>query len=205
MKRITKLMLLPIAALTITGCEKKQKQDGPGQTENIATISLNKSSLVLTAGHAETLVATVANGSGDVTWTSSDTNIATVNANGEVTAVAKGSATISASYSGKTATCAVTVKNVNEVYTLVSVQQNENLKQFENNVLDSENEFRGETSNILEVGDDNPVQLMPVLKIVDEDMNEAPQAAWEYDYRVRPARTDIPFEKRFHGARHLLL
>ena len=185
-------MLLPIAALTITGCEKKQKQEGPGQTENLATISLNKSSLVLTTGHAETLVATVANGSGDVTWTSSDTNIATVNASGEVTAVAKGSATISASYSGKTANCAVTVKNVNDVYTLVSVQQNENLKQFENNVLDSEDEFRGETSNILEVGDDNPVQLMPVLKLVDEDMNEAPQAAWEYDYEYEI--------KKFNGA-----
>ncbi len=195
MKRLTKLMLLPIAALAITGCEKKQKQEGPGQTENLATISLNKSSLVLTAGHAETLTATVANGSGDVTWASSDINIATVSTNGEVTAVAKGSATITASYSGKTANCAVTVKNVNEVYTLVSVQQNENLKQFENNVLDTEDEFRGATSNILEVGDDNPVQLMPVLKLVDEDMNEAPQAAWEYDYEYEI--------KKFDGAEYV--
>lgn len=181
MKKITKLILLPIAALAITGCEKKQKQEGPGQTENLATITLNKTSAVITVGHTETLTATAANGTGEVTWSSSDTNIATVNG-GVVTAVAKGSATITASYSGKSATCAVTVRNVNDVYTLTAINQNEHIKQFENNVLDTDDEFRGETFNILEVGDDNPLQLMPVLKLVDEDMNEAPQEAWEYDY-----------------------
>lgn len=49
----------------------------------------------------------------DFTWTSSNTKVATVNASGKITAVAKGSATITCKAldgSGKTATCKVTVK-----------------------------------------------------------------------------------------------
>ncbi|MEG1384681.1 MAG: Ig-like domain-containing protein, partial [Oscillospiraceae bacterium] len=44
-----------------------------------------------------------------VAWSSSDPAIATVDANGLVTGVAAGSATITAAANGKTATCAVTV------------------------------------------------------------------------------------------------
>lgn len=44
-----------------------------------------------------------------VTWTSSDDTVATVDANGVVTAVAEGKATITAKAGEKTATCAVTV------------------------------------------------------------------------------------------------
>ena len=185
MKKFAKLILLPLAALAITGCEKKEKQDGPGQTENLATISLNKTSAVIVKGHKETLTATVANGTGDVTWASADTAVATVSATGEVTAVAKGNTTITATYSGKSATCTVVVKNVNDVYALSAVNANANLKEFQNNVLNTEGEFRGETSDVLEVGDDNPIQLKPVLKLIDVDtMAEVPQAAWEYDYEL---------------------
>lgn len=78
------------------------------------TISLNKTSLNLKAGGSETLVATV--GPADlanknVNWTSSNTAVATVDANGKVTAKAAGSSTITATTQtdGKTATCAVVV------------------------------------------------------------------------------------------------
>ena len=48
-----------------------------------------------------------------ITWTSTDTNVATVNEKGEVTGVAEGTATITAtSANGKTATCSVTVAEV---------------------------------------------------------------------------------------------
>lgn len=181
-----KLALVPFAILAMSGCERKQKEQEPGQTENLATISLNKTSTVLVIGHNETLTASVANGSGDVTWASSNSAVATVGANGEVTAVAKGTATITASYSGKSTTCTVVVKNINDVYVLTSVQQNANIKEFLNNAANTQNEFKGTTSNILEVGDDNPVQLKPVLKLVDIDtMDEVPQEAWEYDYELK--------------------
>ncbi len=72
------------------------------------SITLDKSSVSLTVGQSVTLNATTANGTGDVAWTSSDEQVATVSA-GTVTAVAAGEATITATYSGKTAVCTVTV------------------------------------------------------------------------------------------------
>ena len=75
-------------------------------------ISLNNSSLDLEAGKTDTLTATVAPSNATnktVTWSSSDTSVATVNG-GTVTAVAEGTATITAStFNGYKATCTVTV------------------------------------------------------------------------------------------------
>ena len=81
----------------------------------ITSITLNKSSLSLQAGQEETLTATVLPSNATdktVTWTSSNTSVATVSTNGKVTAKAAGSATITCKAndgSGKQATCAVTV------------------------------------------------------------------------------------------------
>lgn len=70
------------------------------KTLNVVTgISLNKTSTVISAGGKETLTATIlpANATNNsVTWTSSNTDVATVNENGEVTAVASGTAIITA-------------------------------------------------------------------------------------------------------------
>ena len=77
-------------------------------------ITLNKSELTLTAGDSDTsLIATVTpEGSTDtVVWSSSKTDVATVDsATGEVTAVAPGEATITATAGTKTATCTVKVQ-----------------------------------------------------------------------------------------------
>ena len=77
-------------------------------------ISLNKTALTLDAGNTEKLTATVVpEDSTDktVTWTSSDTSVAKVASDGTVTALKKGTATITAKTSNnKTATCTVTVK-----------------------------------------------------------------------------------------------
>lgn len=81
----------------------------------VTEITLNKTELTLTAGSKETLTATVKPDNATdktVTWTSSKTDIATVSANGEVTAVAKGSAIITATAGGISATCTVTVNPV---------------------------------------------------------------------------------------------
>lgn len=75
-------------------------------------ITLNKSELTLTAGEDETLTATVtpADSTDTVVWSSSKTDVATVDsATGKVTAVAPGEAIITATAGTKTATCKVTV------------------------------------------------------------------------------------------------
>ena len=77
----------------------------------VTSITLNKTSLTLAKNGTETLTATIAPSNATdktVTWSSSNTAVATV-VNGKVTAVGGGSATITASAGGKSATCAVTV------------------------------------------------------------------------------------------------
>ena len=76
------------------------------------SITLNKSELTLTAGESTSLTATVTpNDSTDtVAWSSSKTDVATVDATGKVTAVAPGEAIITAKAGPKTATCTVKVQ-----------------------------------------------------------------------------------------------
>ena len=88
-------------------------------TVDVTGVSLNKTTTTLTVGDTETLTATVSpDGATDktVTWSSSDTDVATVE-NGVVTAVGSGTANITVTATNgtddtsddKTATCAVTV------------------------------------------------------------------------------------------------
>ena len=87
---------------------------------DVTGVELGKTTATIPYGGTETLTATVApDGANDktVTWASSDTSVATVDENGVVTAVALGTATITATASNgtddtaddKTATCEVTV------------------------------------------------------------------------------------------------
>lgn len=80
----------------------------------VTSVELNKTSLQMKEGDTETLIATVRPDNATdktVSWSSSDTGIATVDANGKVTAVKEGAATITAKAGEKSTTCAVTVKN----------------------------------------------------------------------------------------------
>ena len=83
----------------------------------LTSITLSETFLSLLTGQVYILTATVTpNDATDksVTWTSSDTSIATVDSNGKVTAKSKGSATITCKAndgSGVEATCIVTVTN----------------------------------------------------------------------------------------------
>ena len=77
-------------------------------------MSLDKTTLSLGKGESYTLKATVVPVDAEnkkVTWKSSDNKVATADANGRVTAIASGSATITATTDdgGKTATCTVSV------------------------------------------------------------------------------------------------
>ncbi len=80
----------------------------------VTGVSLNKNSTEITAGQTETLVATIAPQKAtdqQLTWTSSNDEVATVDAQGVVTAVKAGSATITVkTHEGNfTDTCEVTV------------------------------------------------------------------------------------------------
>ena len=86
--------------------------------QKVTSISLNETSLSLIEGEEQTLSVSISpNNANDKTinWTSSDNSIATVDENGKVKAVSKGTATIKATAndgSDTYATCSVTVKRL---------------------------------------------------------------------------------------------
>lgn len=86
-----------------------------GQVVPVTGVELDKTGLELTVDDTAKLTATVTPANADnakVSWTSSDETVATVDENGNVTAIAAGTATITVTTEdgGFTATCTVTVK-----------------------------------------------------------------------------------------------
>ena len=78
----------------------------------VTGVSLNTDSLTLEEGGTATLTATITPSNAtdqNVTWSSDNESVATVDQNGRVTAVAQGGATITAAVDGKSAKCSVTV------------------------------------------------------------------------------------------------
>ncbi len=98
----------------MAGCKTDDDDDDDTPaTVAVTGITLNKTTATITVGSTETLTATVAPDTATdktVTWSSDNTDAATVDSAGVVTAVAEGSATITATAGGKSATCAVTVE-----------------------------------------------------------------------------------------------
>jgi len=78
----------------------------------VTSVTLDKSSVNLTKGQSVTLVATVLPADATnktVTWSSTDNTVASVNQNGQVTALKGGSATITAKAGEMSATCQVSI------------------------------------------------------------------------------------------------
>ena len=103
----------------------KVSYDGTGNikvwtvTMPVSGVALDKTSAELQVGKTLTLTATVTPDNATdkaVAWTSSNDAVATVDANGIVTAKAEGTATITATAGGKTVTCTVTVKAAPRYY-----------------------------------------------------------------------------------------
>ncbi len=87
------------------------KEPKPSATD-VVSVKLDAASLSLKKGDSAVLIVTVSPESAadkDVTWTSSNSDVAKVNSNGKVTGVASGTATITAAAGGKSASCTVTV------------------------------------------------------------------------------------------------
>ena len=73
------------------------------------SVKLDKTSLTLTKDKTYTLKATITGTNKAVSWSSSNSSIASVDKNGKVTAKTKGNATITAKVDGVSASCKVTV------------------------------------------------------------------------------------------------
>ena len=81
----------------------------------VTGITLSHTAVTLTKGDSFTLTATITpNNATDktVTWSSSNPNVATIDAMGVITAVAAGTSTITASIHGMTASCELTVNRL---------------------------------------------------------------------------------------------
>lgn len=78
-----------------------------GNTKQEETISLDRASASIKVGESVTITATVS--SGTASFTSSNTSVATVDSSGKVTGVKAGTATITATANGKSASCDITV------------------------------------------------------------------------------------------------
>lgn len=121
----------PSYAQAIYGGPAYQGIDPVGPQDPIAVtgVSLNKTSDSISAGSTTQLTATVAPANAtnkSVTWSSSNTSVATVSNTGLVSAKAEGSATITVTTAdgGFTATCAITVTAPVPVLTSITLSGN---------------------------------------------------------------------------------
>lgn len=110
---LTSYAATPAANTTSTSASTTAKTTAPTK------VTLNKTSATLVVGKTLTLKATLtpAKATTKLTWSSSDTKVATVDKNGKVKAVKKGTATITVKTSNnKKATCKITVITQNEAF-----------------------------------------------------------------------------------------
>ena len=117
-KIISMAMVVLLPLLSVVSCEEPIPESVP-----VASVTLNSASMELFEGESQTLTAVVSPSNADnqkVIWMSSNSSVASV-ADGKVTALKPGKATITAKTDdgGKTATCEVTVNA--KVYPVESV------------------------------------------------------------------------------------
>lgn len=106
MKKIG-LIMVALATLFLVGCDQQQGQKEPENLVN--SVTLDKTELTLSIGAEDMLKATVDPAGTPVTWASSDNTVVLVTGGGMVSALAEGTAVITATAGDKTAECVVTV------------------------------------------------------------------------------------------------
>lgn len=139
-------------------------------------IKISTEKETITVGNSKTLKATVNNLNGanpKVLWNSSNPEVATVNENGEVTAISLGNTTITATVEGdteKTATCLVTVpQTIGWSYTMSSGEQTATR-------MDDE---AGKLTLKINLKENDTLQKVNIGKVTDEF---AGNVSYEYRY-----------------------
>ena len=122
------LFIIALALLLFGDPSNKKKPKLPdNQTVEVENILLSNKTLNLKVGATHTLTPVISPSNAkdkSVTWTSSNEKVATVDANGVVTASSAGKATIKAtSANGKVAECTVTVGTTNVPATSISLDK----------------------------------------------------------------------------------
>ena len=114
------LCALSAAAVLFAGCTPKEDPiDNTNKDVAVLKVELDFTKVELIVGGYQPLTATVSPSNATnktVSWSSSNTSVATVDGSGKVTGIAAGSATITATAGGKSATCAVTVQEPTDPY-----------------------------------------------------------------------------------------
>lgn len=106
-KQILWSVVAAFAALGLASCDGKEKDDPTGG------LALNKAKYEMSVGDEYQLKATVAGAEVVAEWSTSDAAVASVEA-GLIKGLKEGSATITATFNGESATCAVTVVAIAE-------------------------------------------------------------------------------------------
>lgn len=112
MKQLRLFFLCLLAATLGTACSDDDKNND--NSVPVESITLDRETLTMKPGMTGTLIPTIVPDKVSVegvVWSSDKTSVATVGAGGVVTAVAEGTATITATAHEKSATCLVTVVN----------------------------------------------------------------------------------------------
>lgn len=155
------LLCIAACALGFVACNK---------TVAVESVMLDKTAVTLQVGGEETLTVTVTLENATdkaVTWSSDNTAVATV-ANGKVTAVSAGSATVTATAGDKSATCIVTVETVKTVTSEQWEQAMESAEQF---VIEMK---QGEMTNAIKIDGDKRMQAFgnEMYLYVKETLND---------------------------------
>ena len=108
---VAKLTPTPTATPSPTAKPAVKPTGAPAEPTKAVAVSLalNKETANVICGKTFTLKATLTGSSDKITWKSSDTKIATVDANGKIKANMAGEVTITSTAAGKSAKCVVTV------------------------------------------------------------------------------------------------
>ena len=109
---ITLVVLLCVSMFTFVACKKNKNDGGEGGDGENSSISFAQSSYSLVIGDEKELDVTISQqiDGASLAFSSSDSSVASVDsASGTVTANAPGTATITATYGGNSATCSVSV------------------------------------------------------------------------------------------------
>lgn len=123
MKQLRLFFLCLLATTLGTACSDDDKNDD--NSVPVESITLDRETLAMKPGMTETLIPTIVPdkvSAEEVVWSSDKTSVATVGAGGVVTAVAEGTATITAIAHEKSATCLVTVVNKSLIISQAELQ-----------------------------------------------------------------------------------